>query len=43
MDLRLPQVGAPPPNFKLPDTAGETVELAAYPRPVGLVFMRHLA
>ena len=39
----MPQAGELALNFSQPDSAGEMVELARYPRPVGLVFMRHLA
>jgi peroxiredoxin len=31
------------PDFTLPATDGGTVHLAEYPRPVALVFLRHLA
>jgi peroxiredoxin len=40
---RLPRVGEPVPDFTLPATDGATVHLAAYPKPVALVFLRHLA
>ncbi|GAC1458537.1 MAG: hypothetical protein PVSMB4_18080 [Ktedonobacterales bacterium] len=41
--LRLPRVGELAPDFTLPATDGGTVHLAEYPRPVALVFLRHLA
>lgn len=41
--LRVPKPGELAPNFVLPATDGSTVELASYPKPVALVFMRHLA
>ena len=40
---RLPHAGEPAPDFTLPATDGGTVDLAAYPKPVVLVFLRHLA
>jgi peroxiredoxin len=40
---RLPHAGEPAPDFTLPATDGGTVHLAAYPKPVALVFLRHLA
>jgi hypothetical protein len=40
---RVPKVGETAPNFVLPATDGSTVELATYPKPTALVFMRHLA
>ncbi len=41
--LRIPKVGEIAPDFVLPATDGTTIELATYPKPVALVFMRHLA
>jgi peroxiredoxin len=41
--LRLPRVGEPAPALHLPATDGTTVDLATYPKPVALVFLRHLA
>lgn len=41
--LRLPKVGEMAPGFVLPATDGTMVDLAAYPKPVALVFLRHLA
>jgi len=41
-DLQLPLVGTIAPNFNLPAIDGERVELASYPKPVALIFMRHL-
>lgn len=41
--LRLPRVGQVAPNFSLPATDGTNVELSVYPKPVALVFLRHLA
>jgi hypothetical protein len=41
--LRLPKVGAMAQGFVLPATDGTMVDLAAYPKPVALVFLRHLA
>lgn len=41
--LRLPRVGAPAPDFALPATDGMRVHLAKCPKPVIVVFLRHLA
>jgi peroxiredoxin len=41
--LRLPRAGEPAPGFTLPATDGEVVHLVAYPKPVALIFLRHLA
>ena len=41
--LRIPKIGEIAPNFVLPATDGSMVELAIYPKPTVLVFMRHLA
>lgn len=41
--LRQPEVGEVPPDFALPATDGTTVHLAEYPKPVAIVFLRHLA
>jgi peroxiredoxin len=41
--LRLPQVGERAPDFTLPATDGDSIDLAEYPKPVALVFLRHLA
>jgi peroxiredoxin len=41
--LRVPEVGEVAPDFSLPAISGTTVELTHYPKPVVLVFLRHLA
>jgi peroxiredoxin len=41
--LRLPHLGELAPDFTLPATHGSVVRLAEYPKPVALVFLRHLA
>jgi len=41
--LRQPQVGEIAPDFTLPATDGSTVTLSSYPKPLALVFFRHLA
>lgn len=43
MPLRLPRAGAPAPDFTLPTTDDGEAHLATYPKPVALVFLRHLA
>ena len=42
MPLRLPRAGELAPDFTLPSIEGEPVHLAAEPKPVALVFLRHL-
>lgn len=42
MALRLPRVGEAAPVFTLPATEGGLVHLAEYPKPVSLLFLRHL-
>lgn len=42
MRLSFPQVGKPAPDFALMAIDGAHVHLAAYPKPVALVFLRHL-
>lgn len=39
---RLPRVGESAPDFSLPAIDGGTVRLAEYPKPIALVFLRHL-
>lgn len=41
--LRVPGVGEIAPAFALPATDGTAVDLGSYPKPVALVFLRHLA
>lgn len=41
--LRVPLRGEPAPDFMLPCTDGGEVRLALVPKPVVLVFLRHLA
>ncbi|BCX06062.1 MAG: hypothetical protein KatS3mg053_4000 [Candidatus Roseilinea sp.] len=41
--LRIPQVGEPAPNFEATDIDGRAVVLSRHPKPVALVFLRHLA
>ena len=41
--LRPPRVGECAPDFTLPATEGAEVRLALCPKPVILVFLRHLA
>lgn len=43
LSTRLPRAGEPAPDFTLPATDGGAVHLAEYPKPVALVFLRHLA
>ncbi|HLZ21278.1 MAG TPA: hypothetical protein VKQ30_04060 [Ktedonobacterales bacterium] len=43
MPLRFPRAGEPAPDFTLPATDGAEVQLGIYPKPVALVFLRHLA
>jgi peroxiredoxin len=43
MTRRLPQAGEPAPDFALPAVDGATVALADFPKPVALVYLRHLA
>ena len=40
--LRLPRVGEPAPALALPATDGTTIDLATAPKPLALVFLRHL-
>jgi hypothetical protein len=40
--LRLPREGEPTPHFTLPATDGATIHLGIYPKPVGLILLRHL-
>ncbi len=42
MRLQFPHVGEQAPDFTLTATDGRVVHLAEYPKPVVLVFMRHL-
>ena len=42
MLLDVPRVGAAAPDFTLPATNGSLIHLAAFPRPIVLVFLRHL-
>ncbi len=39
---RPPRVGELAPDFSLPAIDGGAVRLAEYPKPVALVFLRHL-
>jgi hypothetical protein len=41
--LHLPERGAVAPDFSLPAIDGLMVKLSSYPKPVALIFMRHLA
>jgi hypothetical protein len=43
MTRQLPQAGEPAHDFMLPAVDGGMVALANYPKPVILVFLRHLA
>jgi len=42
MRLTFPRVGEPAPDFALIAIDGAHVHLADYPKPVALVFLRHL-
>ena len=42
-NMRLPGVGELAPDFKLEALDGSIVNLSEYPKPVALVFLRHLA
>lgn len=37
------RVGEQAPDFTLPATDGSTVTLSSYPKPLAVVFFRHLA
>lgn len=39
---RPPGLGAPAPEFVLPAAGGGTVRLREHPKPLALVFLRHL-
>lgn len=41
--LRIPRVGEPAPDFEATDVDGCIVRLSQHPKPVALVFLRHLA
>ncbi|HWP41793.1 MAG TPA: hypothetical protein VNO14_01065 [Blastocatellia bacterium] len=41
--LRVPGVGEVAPDFALPATDGGSVRLGEHPKPVAIVFFRHLA
>jgi hypothetical protein len=41
--LKLPAPGTAAPDFTLPSIDGGTVLLSSAPKPVALVFLRHLA
>jgi len=41
--LSLPGVGTPAPDFELEAVDGGSIRLAEAPKPVALVFLRHLA
>jgi peroxiredoxin len=41
--LRVPRVGEIAPDFRLPATDGGVVRLSESPKPVAIVFLRHLA
>ncbi len=40
--FRLPSVGALAPDFTLPATDGGVIHFAQFPKPVALIFLRHL-
>ena len=42
-ELRQLREGELAPDFTLPATDGTTVSLSSYPKPLALVFFRHLA
>jgi peroxiredoxin len=42
MRLRFPRIGEPAPDFTLSATDGGQMRLADCPKPVALVFLRHL-
>ncbi|HET9528944.1 MAG TPA: hypothetical protein VFQ92_01230 [Blastocatellia bacterium] len=42
-NLRVPRVGEIAPDFTLPATDGGVVGLSDSPKPVAIVFLRHLA
>jgi len=41
--LRVPLVGEPAPDFEAVDVDGRPVALSRQPKPIALVFLRHLA
>ncbi len=43
VSLRIPQVGEAAPDFEATDVEGRTIVLSQHPKPVALVFLRHLA
>jgi peroxiredoxin len=43
MERKLPRVSDPAPDFTLATTDGGALRLASVPKPVALVFLRHLA
>jgi hypothetical protein len=40
---RIPRLNEPAPNFEAQLLSGETITLVTHPKPVALVFLRHLA
>lgn len=40
---RVPRAGEPAPDFEAQSLDGTTLTLASHPKPVALVFLRHLA
>lgn len=42
MSLHFPRAGEQAPDFTLPAIDGARVRLSEHPRPVALVFLRHL-